>query len=272
MTASCVVCECPVPDQGYVCHDEMRKARGRLAAIVDLTPAALDVAGRQTSSGLGGGDGKPGSSLPIDLAATARLDAVRNALGTWVRHVVETRGIYPAPTPAGFDVIAPSARFLAEHLEWFRHQPEVPEFLDDVRAAIRVVARITNRREPGRYAGPCSAEVDGKECGQDVEARAGSDMGKCRACGAEYDVDEQQAWMRGEIEGWLARPVEIAGVLLRLGFKVGYSTIAAYAAKGQLVARGSDEDGRPLYRIGDVMDLRLGAQQRRLLARGAAQS
>lgn len=160
------------------------------------------------------------------------------------------------------DPIIAAARFLTGHLDWLRHRnaTDIQECFADIAAAARVVAGIADRgRNPGRYAGPCGTEKDGKVCGQDVIARHGSNVGKCQTCGAMYDVDEQQAWMRSEIEDYLARPVEIAGILLRLGFPIGYSTIAAYAAKGKIAAHSTDEDGKPLYRIGDVMTLRMGA-------------
>lgn len=256
---TCVRCEKPTAD-GYACTSCTNRARGQLATIAELAPAARDVVHRLVRRGAGPVSGKPGSRPPLDLEAAERLDAVQNTLGGWVRHTVEERGIHPPNLPHGFDVLAPSARFLAEQVEWMRHRAEVDEFLDDVDSCVRRIAGMANGPQPGRYAGPCSTEVDGKTCGQDVTARPGASYGTCRACGAQYDVDEQQAWMRGEIEGYLARPVEIAGMLLRLGFPVGYSTIAAYAAKGRIVERGRDEQDRPLFRIGDVIDLRMGVK------------
>jgi hypothetical protein len=89
-------CNRPVPD-GYAAPACADRARQQLAEIADLVPAARDVAHRQARRGSGGGSGKPGSSLPIDLGATARLDAVTNTLLTWARHIAETRGV-PLPS------------------------------------------------------------------------------------------------------------------------------------------------------------------------------
>lgn len=90
---TCVRCGRPTPD-GCACSGCVAKARAQLAEIADLTPAARDVATRQNRrSGSGGGSGKPGSRLPLDLTATAKLDGIANALIGWVRHISETRGV-----------------------------------------------------------------------------------------------------------------------------------------------------------------------------------
>jgi hypothetical protein len=229
-----------------------------------MTPAARDVAHGQSRRGGGGGSNKPGSRPPLDFDVMERLDDIQNTLGGWVRHVGEERGsgLLAGWPRKGADLIVEAARLLQGHLEWLRHRQEAQEALDDIAKAARAIMGIADGPIPGRYAGPCShVGEDGEVCGEDVTARPGSRIGRCKVCGAEYDVDEQQAWMRSEIEDYLARPVEIAGVLLRLGFPIGYSTIAAYAAKGQLAAHGNDQEGRPLYRIGDVMTLRMGVKK-----------
>lgn len=290
--SACIRCGAAVTDTAYACTSCTAKARGWLAEIADLAPDAWEVAHGMTRRGEGGGANKPGSRPPLDFATLERLDDIQNRLVGWVRHVAAERGI-EVPAAAGADPVVVAAHWLTGQLDWLRHRAEVGEALDDMATAARRVAGITSGRHPGRYAGPCSALVDDpsvpcpvdcdchlgphhacsepggcgssgcgrRQCGQDVTARPGAKYGRCKACGAEYDVDEQQAWMRGEIEGYLARPVEIAGMLLRLGFPIGYSTIAAYVAKRQLVAHGNDEQGRPLYLIGDVINLRMGAKR-----------
>jgi hypothetical protein len=102
MTApTCLRCGRPTPD-GYVCVAETAKAAEQLTALADMVPAARAVAHRLGSTqGHGNGSGKPGSTLPLDLGATARLDAVMNALGGWVRLISEQRGLDYAPRLGG---------------------------------------------------------------------------------------------------------------------------------------------------------------------------
>ena len=89
----CQGCLPRVATEGLACDACLDRARRNLATVIDTTPAARDIAQRQTSRGGGSGAGKPGSSLPLDLGATARLDAVQSALTTWSRHVSEERGV-----------------------------------------------------------------------------------------------------------------------------------------------------------------------------------
>lgn len=96
MTVECVRCTRPMPDVAYCCAICASQAAENLRLVVEVTPAARDVATGQSRRGAGGGGGKPGSRLPLDLTATAKLDAVQNVLTTWARHVAAERGV-PLP-------------------------------------------------------------------------------------------------------------------------------------------------------------------------------
>lgn len=89
----CAGCLPRVAEAGLACDWCVGRAAAQLETVIDTLPAARDIAQRQTSRGGGSGAGKPGSSLPLDLGATARLDAVQSALTTWSRHVSEERGV-----------------------------------------------------------------------------------------------------------------------------------------------------------------------------------
>lgn len=210
----CVCCGRPTVD-GYACVTcGIAKPGEQLRQIADMTAAARDVAHGLSRHGGGGAGGKPGSRLPLDLGATSRLDAVQGTLGTWMWHVTAERGI-------GFDVdqtdlIVGLARFHLEHLEWWRHRPEVDEFLADVTAAARVVASIARGPAAQRYLGPCGAllvedyeraDYDGiiaesattRVCEGDIYAREGASVGRCRTCGAEVSTDARRAWLDEQV-------------------------------------------------------------------------
>ncbi|MEV6633892.1 hypothetical protein AB0M54_24385 [Actinoplanes sp. NPDC051470] len=94
MTApTCAVCGQPLADGAYACVRCTDRAGHALADIADMAGAARDIATGQARHSRGGGSGKPGSSLPFDLGATARLDAVQASMTTWARHIAETRGV-----------------------------------------------------------------------------------------------------------------------------------------------------------------------------------
>ena len=253
----CALCGRPQPDTAVACKPCADRIGRQLHAIAELVPDARAVAARQTRRGAPVRDSGFERPLPFDTKAAAKLDAAQNALTTWVRHIAEERGL---DVPAGADPLLTAARWLVDQVEWCRHRDEVSEVAQDASACLRVLNGIVEPPREKRYAGPCNTrDDDGEVCGTDLYAKAGADVAVCRACGWEYDVDAQQAWMREQVRDRLARPVEIAGILLRLGFEVGYSTVARYAAKEQITAVAYDLEGRALYRIGDVMDLRMTA-------------
>jgi hypothetical protein len=98
MTApTCACCGKPLADGAYACtHCAITKPGHQLRDIADMVPAARDIAHGLSSRAGGTSAGKPGSRLPFDLGATARLDAVQASLTTWARHIAETRGV-PLP-------------------------------------------------------------------------------------------------------------------------------------------------------------------------------
>lgn len=164
------------------------------------------------------------------------------------------------------DPIVTAARFLAGNVEWMRHRPEVADFARDIAACERVLGGIVDRPRERRYAGPCTTPTDDGTCGTDLYAKAGQDVATCRVCEHSYYVDECQAYMREQVRERLARPVEIAGVLGQLGFPITYRAVTTYVTKKLILAADTDERGRELYRIGDVIDVRTEAatrQQRR---------
>ncbi|GAA2696451.1 hypothetical protein [Actinoplanes palleronii] len=298
MIPICVRCDRPTPD-GYACHPCSRLAAAWLAEIADMTQAARDVAQRQARYGTGGGaSGKPGSSLPIDLGATARLDAVQNQLSTWVRMIAEERGPAAEINPgasggstggtghpqADRDDLRASAEWLARHCEWMRHRPEVDEFLTDVEACARVIRGIARGPAAQRYLGPCGADrnaefaeglADMPRCEGDVYGPQGGQRGTCRTCGAQVDQAKRRAWLDDQVRDKAFRAAHIADA-----YRINVNTIRSWALErpekraengvviqqarpAKLQAHDYDLLGRPRYLLGDVFDLAAEAAARR---------
>lgn len=277
MSTTCVRCGGEVDGTAYVDTRCADRARAQLAEIADMVPAARDIAtGQARYSGSGGGSGKPGSRLPLDLAATAKLDGVLAALTIWVDRIGTTRGAArPWFTHHG-DPIDTAARWLTDHLEWMRHQSDADQFLTDVEAAARVVRGLARGRAEQRYLGPCGALwwhsqachampqphvlkcecwchqgiAEMRACEGDVYGRRGAHTGTCRTCGAQVDQDERRAWLDGEVRDHAFRAAEIANA-----YGVNANTIRTWHARGLLVEHGRDRDDRPLFNVGEVLDL-----------------
>lgn len=266
----CVICGRPSPDGYADVACAVDRPRQLLAEICDMLPAATDVAHRQARHGTSaGGHGKPGSALPLDLGATARLDAVGNQLGTWARHVAEERGV---TVPGDGEPTLVAARWLADHCEWLRHREECPEFLGDVEACARIVRGIARGPAERVYLGPCGAAwtdwnpdgtpLEAGYCDGDVYGLPDGDTGRCRECGAEVDQGERQKWLTAEVRQRAYRASE-----LEHAYGLNSATVRKWAERGLIVAHGRDGQGRPLYLLGEVLDLAASEAARREQAR-----
>jgi hypothetical protein len=279
---TCVRCGRPMADTAYVCPAETARAAEQLRQIADMTAAARDVAHGFSRHGGGAASGKPGSRLPLDLTATSKLDAVQNELTTWMRHIAAERGVeIPARTiNAPAEIIVEAAEWLQGHLEWLRHRQEVSEALSGIAAAARVVAGIARGPGSQKYLGPCGAtlcslcglvehghvcegDIPVWDCEGDIYARVYADgtvakAGACRTCRATVATDERTAWLDAEVRGHAFRAAEIGNA-----YGIRANTIRVWADRGLLVAHGHDRDGRPLFNVGDVLDLAAGDAARR---------
>jgi hypothetical protein len=273
----CVRCARPTPD-GFACvtcrdrilcdllGDDSRDDR---PGLVDTAPAARDIAqGQASGHGEGGASGKPESRLPLDLAVTAKLDAVQGEMTTWARHVAEER--YSGPQGrVGEDPIVVAARYLAANVEWLRHRPSVDEAYAAIEACARVVRGIVRGPAAQRFLGPCGAERkhedgcspplcgDGYDelvgvvecdcwchraetatCEGDVYARDGGSTGRCRTCGAEVSTAERQAWLDAEVRSRAFTAKDIAdayGINVKTIRSWGTERQARYDHSGTLV-------------------------------------
>lgn len=243
MTTECVRCGGEVDGTAYVDTRCTDRARAQLAEIADMVGAARDIAtGQARHSGSGGGTGKPGSRLPLDLAATAKLDGVTAALGSWLRLVVAERGTDTADVSHWGDPIEGIAVKLGNHMEWLRHQRFADEFLTDVEAAARVVRGLARGRAEQRYLGPCGAETPFDLHGLDVTATCEGDVyaivhsdgttartGRCKTCEAEVETSERRVWLDAEVRQYAYRAAQIADA-----YGLSDDTIRSWASRGKL--------------------------------------
>lgn len=147
------------------------------------------------------------------------------------------------------------AQWLHDHLDQVRQHPSGPEAIEELRAAIRQARATIDRPADRWYAGRCGdGPVNGDGfCGTDLYAKPDAAVVTCPDCGAQYDVAERRAWLREAVEDVLATAVEIAGWLRTFGHHITDSAIRSYAHRGRLATH--QVNGRPLYRVGDVMDI-----------------
>jgi hypothetical protein len=181
------VCGRPEPD-AFACASCSGKAAAQLRDVIDMVPAARDCAHGLSRRTGGSSTGKPGSRLPLDLGATARLDGIEKCLTRWSRQIASERGIAPPWATTYGDAITAASGWLSGQTEWIRHQgpttnrlwlhtfgwtpeeidtvdPDNPPniavaFLTDVATAARVMTSLVRGPVSQHYLGPCSALID----------------------------------------------------------------------------------------------------------------
>jgi hypothetical protein len=169
------------------------------------------------------------------------------------------------------DPIVIAAQFLAGHVEWIRHRPEADEFLTDVEASLRVLRSITRGPSDLQFLGICGALVTWDDEGAEIprdepcpgHVFGGTKHGTCKSCGARWDdVSARLARVTAAVREGLYHVSEIAAAYP----EIKDNTIRAWLSRGLLVAHG-ERDGRPLLKLGEVLDLAAGDVARREEAR-----
>jgi len=158
---------------------------------------------------------------------------------------------------------ARAAQFLLTQLDWIRKHGDAAAYVDELSAAAALLARCVDRPPTAAYAGPCWVKLEDGRCDFELYAPEGASTVKCGGCGTVHDMDARRRWLRGEAEDALAIAATLAAGLSSLDMPVTSSAIRNLAARGRIVAHGHDPHGRPLYRVGDVVDVLIDQARRK---------
>lgn len=216
----------------------------------------------------------PGSEPPRDAIADA-LDHVATIVYGWCRNLEDDRpGVptLPASTEARCGWLEAHTMSIAT-LEWAGEC--VREMLD----CERMLRRILDKADTGRYAGICGNEMGRTEIGGEVLAvycqrhlygTVGTDWVTCPECGRCWNGEERRSQMRKDASDELAPVRTIARVVVELTDEPSVERltrrIEKWVEREQLPDYGVRVlDGRPrrVYRIGDVLRLVAGEVQPR---------
>jgi hypothetical protein len=274
----CDRCGWPVPDTAYVCV----RCADVLAERLRRVPAgeAWTTIARLSRTGPAGRTSE--RPLPFSWEAADATWAAVNTLITWQRHITEASGRDPGPP--GSPVQGPHCRaghscahdscawlgirehplehlvnWLADQLGWLRYRQEAAEAFDELADAAALTVRTVDLPPVRWYAGPCG--TDG--CTADLYAASGSSTVTCWECGARHDADYRRGWLLRQAEDTLAHAALAAGAITALGHPCKDATVRQWAHRGRLAAHPPDQRGRPLYRVGDVLDLVRESESRR---------
>lgn len=270
MNVPCPVESCDRPRPGNApicgaCEADLARALGDVPALAQELDTSL---ARQTSKAAGGGSEIP---LPYGQRASHAQWILRNTLAGWVRVLLDdhTRPEGPRCATCGHwscgliayltepaDTIQDMAGWLLVRLRNLLRYPAIDEAVDEITTAVRDAWHDVDRPPDSTFAGKCG------ECGTSLYAKAGAVGVKCRECGTSHDVAAQWEVMRGQIEDQLLHSVAMSAVLLHLGVRVPAGTIRWWGSEDEesdrpqrLFPHGYDANGRPLYRVSEVLAL-----------------
>ena len=180
--------------------------------------------------------------------------------------------------PAVTDPLIAAADFLLRQLDWLRHATDTqgaPLAVGIFAELGDCAARMRSLVEPGegaKYLGPCGAQLatvaaygphpeQYVECDGDVYGRPGAEHGRCRTCGATVAQTDREQWLDEVRREYLYHASEIAEA-----YPIQANTIRKWLSRGLIVAHG-EHDGRPLLKLGEVLDMAAGDAARREEAR-----
>ncbi|MFF4417502.1 hypothetical protein ACFYY8_33675 [Streptosporangium sp. NPDC001559] len=203
--------------------------------------------------------------LPWDQRAREARDVLRSALVGWVRVLLaddERPGptcqacdhpscVWIAASRTPTDTLPALARWLIQQRRALLAHPAVEEAVDELADAVRQARRAIDRPAATWYAGPCGV----RDCTADLYARHGVRTIRCHTCRAAHDAAAREEWLLDQVADVLGTAAEIARALHGFHDRLTPAMIRGYAHRGRITAKGENELGRPLYRVGDVLDL-----------------
>lgn len=226
-------CDTPRPDNLYLCPTHA----GRLSDDLDEYPwlmHQLEVTMRR-EQGVDyrtlatGSSSSSEAPSPVDVGALYARQNLVAVLALWRAKCAD-------------------AGVLVMHVPGLARMSWSPEMQRDVsRSAARARDVIDGPRDKW-YAGDC-------DCGHTLYARVDEGDVTCNQCELVFDIGERRAWLLSAAEFEDAHPRQIARALSWLGGPpVNEDRIYKWVERGKLVATGVRE-GRPVYRVGDVLAL-----------------
>lgn len=256
-TATCTAehCDRPSPN-GTVCTSCLDALTAELRTVPALMADWQLTLTRQVRMGDGPGpiahSNADSTRLPVHLgAAEAGMD-LRTVLLVWAGEIADTAG----HTLDATDSARGYARWLLRYTHHIRQHPAADQLVDEVTDAIARVRRVIDRPPEKLFFGRCGADLgDDQQCVESIYGYAARNTVLCPACHTEWDIAARRAWLLEIVEDEVAYSGLLAGLVSGLGVQISSSTIRRYAKKGRIHALAVDARHRPLYRIGDVLDV-----------------
>jgi hypothetical protein len=244
-------CPCGRPAGGFtLCRACARTLAGHLAAVpalvedLDVTLTRQDRVNEAV--GRSGGDERP---LPFSVLASDVARLLRATVCAWALEL----GLVTTSTTLG-------ARYLAANVDALRSRVDGPHLLDELDHVVDQARRAVDRHVPVLWFGVCGSITHGWDerplvCPGDLWGEVDVEVVTCPRCRDEHPA---QVRRRAVLDVAIDRELPAAD-LVRLSRAYGLPTtkgvVDGLVRRGRLTSTGSTPDGRPAYRVGDLLDL-----------------
>lgn len=197
----------------------------------------------------------------VNASASELHDDARNTMGSWVRHLCESRGVEPPELATAVRM----ARWLRANVRAIANDEAAGEFVDELADLRKRIERAVNRPQPRKFLGACPTwdEETGKACGRELYAPDDAIEVWCRACHQTHNCNRLQLLLHADLERAKFTAEEIIWLnrTLPVEYQVHRTTLWRWRQPGhngeppKLTPHGCNDDGAPLYRWTDVRRL-----------------
>lgn len=149
--------------------------------------------------------------------------------------------------------------------------PNAEEMWEDITREVNQARRVIDAPAARVYLGRCDARLETGSCDEHLYGIKGKPVVRCPLCGAEWRAAERQKRLVALVEDKTVSAVEVSRLLSAIGIQIAPSTVRTYAqarevngvaVEPRLLPVGRGTRNRPLYRVGDVLDIFLANQER----------
>jgi uncharacterized Zn finger protein (UPF0148 family) len=235
---------------GTICPGCAHRLAGDLRQAPALIRELETTFSRQTASGRTEGGRSAETPLAYGVLAAEALRALTKALRS------SARALDPLTLETGQLSAGELAAWLGHNITEVRGDEHAHTMFRRITEAMAKARVVVDRRPDRWYAGPCGFDGDGREeaCSTELYAEVGEGYIRCPTCGEQWDVAARRR----------AIAATVAAALTSLGQEVPAATVRSWARRGKLKVVDFDEKGRPLYRVGEALDIVAATEQEAL--------
>lgn len=266
MTATRCATKCGRPARGgVICPACTAELRGALLRVPVLVVELETVMARQTASGRSEGGRSSERPMAYGVDASNKLRDLTGAL------MHAARLLDPLTLETWRLGSALTAAWLVRNRDEIRQHEHAARMHEKITKAVKAAAVAIDRRPDRQYAGACGFDGDDREvaCSAELYVEVGAAYVDCPSCGERWDVQERRDVLNAAVRDQLAIAATVAAALTYLDQGVSASTVRSWARRKVKLPDGRrframdlDEKGRPLYRVGDALDIVAEAERR----------